>query len=426
MHPNSLVLLAVMALCGLAAVPAQSAPVRHDEPRVGGVMVDRYTWIDSKGRSRSVSLKKEGNGNPGHGGYAVQMTYQVPNGASWRVVRVNAAPGEGGFGYFVSHERYRDFDDGSYGTIASEIFGADDSPPGRDFAVAGRQFATSSPEVAAHRFAFSYPRYGTVDPIPKDANGNDASLTPTERAQLALYSLPITILWIFQSGADYPRIQTTIGLGGIPGPDRVNFDVRGPYGALDFDDGARAVIDKVMWGDRYHFQTLGAPLTRNSAWTWNQRNLGARYSALIAGGYEMGLVEPRRWTSSALDDGFAYKRGSRSTLNQNGRGCAGQDGSLPCDWEWPYQSAQYSLPDNDVNAPTSYKKMAWGSVPLYGTGPSLTRTYDTSTTWTAFDGFPETRRISYSVCVVLGQTITGGLTRSVAAGPNYNCATAAP
>jgi hypothetical protein len=37
---------------------------------------------------RTVSLKQEGNGNPGHGGYAVRMTYQINGGA--KTVTVDA------------------------------------------------------------------------------------------------------------------------------------------------------------------------------------------------------------------------------------------------------------------------------------------------------------------------------------------------
>src|SRR5688572_19680843 len=102
----------VLALAALTlsapAAGAEAAPVRHFDTTVNGVEVDRYIWRDSKGLLRSVSLKKQGNGNPGHGGYAVQMTYEVREGASVRRVVANATPGgDGGFGYFVSHERYR-------------------------------------------------------------------------------------------------------------------------------------------------------------------------------------------------------------------------------------------------------------------------------------------------------------------------------
>ncbi len=45
------------------------------------------------------------------------MTYQVPGASGARTVTVNKeATGDGGFGYFVSHERYRNFVDGGSDT----------------------------------------------------------------------------------------------------------------------------------------------------------------------------------------------------------------------------------------------------------------------------------------------------------------------
>jgi hypothetical protein len=410
------------AWCGASAIliwlAAQSAAmaVTHRVLQVNGVSVDRYTWTDSAGRKRSVSLKREGGGNPGHGGYAMQMTYRTANN---KLITVDNDPGDG-FGYFVSHERYRDFVGGGNDTIAHKVFGKDDSPLGRGFPVVGKRLRLHNPTLSAHRFTMTYPRYGTVAPIPKNANGNDVSKTPTDPAALALYHLPITITWYFEDGTDYPRIETRIDFGDVPGPDRVNFDIRGPYGVMRFDNGTDKNVDRVIWGDRRHFTTLGKPATRGSAWKWSEKNHGARYHALIAGSYEMGLFEPKLFKDSALRDGYADERGSRSTVFNGGNGCLYQDQLIPCDWEWPYQSLQYSLPNNRVD-PTNYKKIAWGSSAFYGTGPSLTRVYDSPTTSEPFKGYPASHRIVYSVCVVLGLTVPGGLTRQAAAGP-YSCA----
>jgi hypothetical protein len=177
----------------------------------------------------------------------------------------------------------------------------------------------------------------------------------------------------------------------------------------------------VIWGDRYHFRTLGKPATRGSDWIWKGRNGGARYHALIAGPYEMGLFEPRPFRQSALKDAYADERGSRSSVYNGGAGCLYEPQLLPCDWEWPYQSLQYSLPPNRTD-PTTYKKIAWGSSYFYGTGPSLPYVYDSPDTRERFNGFPGSGRIVYSVCLVLGETIPVGLTRLAAAGPAYNCA----
>jgi hypothetical protein len=265
----------------------------------------------------------------------------------------------------------------------------------------------------------TYPHYGTIAPIPKDADGNDVKPTPTDKSKLKLYHLPITITWYFQSGKDYPRIQITFGFGDVPGPDRVNFDVRGPYGVLRFDNNTDINVTRAIWGDRYHFTTLGSPAKRGSAWTWNSKNAGARYNALIAGTYEMGLFEPRKFPG-VLADSYADERGSTSTLYRGGKGCDGEAQLIPCDWEWPYQSLQYSLPDNKTGA-SNYKKIAWGSSPYYGTGTSLTAVFDTGNTSEKFVGFPSSKKITYSICVVLGTTVSGGLTRKAAAGPTYSC-----
>ncbi len=413
---RAIVVAISLACCG----PAEA--VTHLVTQTNGVTVDRYSWTDSQGLSRTVSLKREGEGNPGHGGYAIQMTYVTGPANARKTIIVNAEPGDG-FGYFVSHERYRDFTDGSNDTIAGKIFGKDDSPLGRRFAVTGSTINTGKPNLAAHRFRMTYPRYGTIKPIPKDAKGNDVAKTPVSPSAFKLYSMPVTITWSFEDGTDCPRISFKVGFGDVPGPDRVQFDVRGPYGVMRFDNGKNLDVRKVIWGDRFHFATTGAPVTRGTGWNWNARNRGARYHALIAGSYEMGLFEPRPFNKSALADSYADERGDRSTTFNGGNGCMYEDQLIPCDWEWPYQSLQYSLPENRTD-PTNYKKIAWGSSAYYGTGPSLTRAHDTPSTSEPLRGFPADGAINYSVCVVLGITAGDGLTRAAAAGPTYNCASA--
>src|SRR5690349_20210993 len=129
-------LLLGLAISGGKATAA--APV-HTVTVINGLHVDQYQWLDSNQRPRTVALKQEGNGNPGHGGYAIQMTYQYDAGGTWKTVVVNAKAGsDGGFGYFVSHERYRDFTDGKNDTIAHHVFKVDDSPLGLKFPVVGR------------------------------------------------------------------------------------------------------------------------------------------------------------------------------------------------------------------------------------------------------------------------------------------------
>jgi hypothetical protein len=425
----------VASVLGAAALLYSIAPVQaahftgvhHVVTTVKGLSVDQYSWYGSDKLLRTVSLKQEGNGNPGHGGYAVQMTYQTNGGT--KTVTVNAEnSNDGGFGYFVSHERSRTFTDNTVDTIADKIFHTDDSPLGRDFPVVGEMLNTVSANGAAHQFTMTYHHYGTIVGIPKDPDGNDASPTPTNKSAFRLYAMPITITWVFQGGENYPRIDFVVDMSKIVKPDRVNFDVRGPYGVMVFDDGADGVVDTAMWGDRDQFITTTNPATRNSGWNWSQANTGARYSALIAGSYEMGLFEPELFAKSKLADGYADERGNTSTVYNGGNGCEGETQIIPCDWEWPYQSIQYSLPyisesDPDANSqPTSFKKMAWGSSIFYGTGQSLTQVYDSPTTSESFRGWPKSKTIAYSICVVLGLTTATGLTHDVAA-TRKGCAT---
>src|SRR5436189_3484223 len=156
-----------LSFASVLILSSAAGAVTHTITTVNGFSVDRYAWNDSAGRQRTVSLKREGNANPGHGGYAVQMTCRLSSG---RLITVNNDPGDG-FGYFVSHERYRDFTDGDYDTIAHKVFGKDDSPLGRDMVVVGKQLALANPAMAAHRFTLPYPRYGPIDPSPKKPNG---------------------------------------------------------------------------------------------------------------------------------------------------------------------------------------------------------------------------------------------------------------
>ncbi|PZQ11634.1 MAG: hypothetical protein DI565_18015 [Ancylobacter novellus] len=408
---------AAAALLTMSATGALAVTKKNQT--LNGLKVTKFTWTDSQGLKRSVSLKRQGLGNPGNGGYAIRMTYQVrePSG-TLRTVTADA-PANEGFGYFVSHERYRYFSDGSERPISRKIFGKDDSPLGRGFPVTTVDGLDNEKRKSVI-FKLTYPRYGTkaAGGINSDT-GRDQPPLGTAKGLFALYDLPVTIEWTFQDGRDYPRITTAVSLKKLPGPDRVSFDLRGPYGKLDFDDGNNP-ISGVTWGDRYLFQSNGSPLTRNSTWTWNQPNGGARFIGITAGGYEMGLLEPRTYATSQINDGFAYGRGETSATHSTANaGCPGQE--LPCDYEWPYQATNYELPYDNPNGSTTSEKIAWGSTPFYGT--TLAGTWD-GTGSTPLDGFPASKKLVYSVCVVLGETVAGGLTRFVAeGGGNYSCAT---
>ena len=428
----------------LASAPPCTAPcivttnynvISHSVTTVNGVTVDQYQWFDSKKLPRTLSLKKEGNGNSGHGGYAVQLTYVKPtsDNTAYYTITVNAEnSGDGGFGYFVSHERYRQFADGTIDTIASHIFGADDSPLGLDYAVT-ESFPKSSAgttATAAIEFATTYHHYGTIMPIPVDPNtGLDQTPLPAGKANYKLYNLPVKAIWLIEALKDDPHIIEQVSLAQVPTADLVNFDLRGPYGVMVFDNGADGNINLAAWGDeQYQFMPTIQPVTRSTGWNWSAANTGARYTFLQAGGYEMGLYEPIVVTASHIVDGYSAERGfTRQTFAASGQtsddSCAiSSPQNMPSDGEWPYQSIQYSLPCPMSNTPAAihaalttpaqYKKMAWGSSAYYGS--SLTGVYNGQTSY-PFDGFPSNHLLQYSVCLSLDLATTSSVTKTKAA-----------
>ena len=317
--------------------------MRRDEAVVGGVPVDRYTWIDSAGRPRTASLKRQSGG--ANGGYAVQLTYEVPDGAGWRTVTADGTGGgEKGFGYFVAHERYRTFDDNSQGTIAA-LHGEDDSPLGLGFAVTGTHSSLSpSSTVATHTFLSTYPKWGTVAPM-ADVDAQ----TPKALAAHKKFVLPLAIQWTFQKGTDFPRIDVKLDLSEASA-GQLAFDVRGPYGVLEFADGdTDASLNNVQWGDSaFHFSTESAAaayLTTAASWAWSEPISSARkYHALLARHsttgalYELGLIEQKLGSDPGLVySGFADNRGRSYASTQHGLLSIAFSDS-----EWPFQSAQYS------------------------------------------------------------------------------------
>ncbi len=410
---------------GLALAPLPAAAVSVTSGTVNGLAADIWSWTDAAGNTRTVALKQEGNGNPGHGGYAVQFTYV----AGGTTITINAESGsDGGFGYFVSHERYRTFADATVDTIASHIFGKDDSPLGNGFAPV-TSMPTTPPGTGAERFVIQYGHYGTVFVDPVDPNtGTDSIPLPEGKSNYAFYTLPASTTWVFQDGLNYPRIDVAVGLAGVVPPggaaptmDLVSFDMRGPYGVMVFDNGIDGTVKTVLWGDQeYQFNAIKKPVTRSSTWAWNAPNKGARYQALQASGFEMGLFEPAKSAASATVDGYAAERGytSKSFAKAGGKSYSSCSGSpqqtLPSDGTWPYQSVQYSLPcgQGTQKQPTTGKKIAWGTTSYYGT--SLTAVWNGQQSF-PFDGFPTSDTLAYSVCLVLGEPGSGASPTKTAA-----------
>ena len=418
-HRQAAALIAI-----LLAIPPAARAVTMTQTSVNGIAVDLWTWSDATGATRSVALKREGAGNTGHGGYAVEFTYK----AGGSTVTIDADPGnDGGFGYFVSHERYRTFADGTTNTIAKHIFHTDDSPLGRSF-TATTAMPVTPPGTGAERFTIQYGHYGTIFTDPVNPNtGGDSTPLPGGQSNYAFYTLPATTTWVFQDGMDYPRIDVSIDLskvippgGSAPTADLVSFDMRGPYGNMQFANDTDALVAKVAWADQEYLFTIGStPVTRNTAWSWNVLNKGARFQALQAGGYEMGLYEPVNAASSATADGYSAERGytSASFAAAGGKSYSscGLQQILPSDGEWPYQSVQYSLPcgNGEMDTPTDGKKIAWGTVAYYGT--SLTSAYNGQRSY-PLAAFPASNTLAYSNCLVLGQPAKKRSLTAVAAG----------
>jgi hypothetical protein len=408
-----------------AFLPAQAGAVTHTTGTVNGLAADIWSWKDASGNTRTVALKQEGNGNPGHGGYAIRFTYL----AGTSPITINAAAGgDGGFGYFVSHERYRYFANGAVDTIASHIFHKDDSPLGLGFP-ATITYPSTPAGAGAERVVIQYGHYGTIKPNGIDPNtGEDSPKLPEGAANYAFYTLPATTTWVFQDGTNYPRIDVRVGLaqvvppgGTAPTKDLLSFDMRGPYGVMVFDNGADGTVSTVLWGDQqYQFGVLQMPVTRSSTWTWQATNPGARYQALQAGAYEMGLFEPMKAIHSNTADDYSSERGYTSASfaashQTSFSSCpGGQTQTMPSDGEWPYQSVQFSLPcgASASHTPTTGKKIAWGSSSLYGT--SLTSQYNGQTSF-PLHAFPSNNILGYNVCLVLAKNAPGTSATQVAA-----------
>jgi hypothetical protein len=400
--------VAAPSVQALSTLPAPSLPtgvnIRHEVGLVNGLAVDRYTWRDSKSRPRSVSLVRYGqkvNGTSS-GGYAVQITYQVQNATTkaWSTIRINPPAndqGDGGFGYFVSHEYYRTYaanvcPDGSNSCPLAYLHGDDDSPLGSHLPGKGSMTSLTT-SSAVHTFTLNYPHWGTAQPI-DDIQGG---ITPSDPAQHVRYNLPATIRWQFTKGKDYPLLTVTYDFSGIPA-NTVAVDMRGPYGWVNFAPGD-AALTKLQWGDDYLFTTTGSSVTTNSGWSWATRNTGARYNLLVAGKYEFGLVEARSAASSTTGSGYSDKRGTSSAA---GAGCPDSGWQLPCDWQWTYQSIQY---EDFGTSPTHAKKLAWGTAPYIGT------TLENDDNGGAFAGYPV---VSYKVWLTFDAS-SGAKTRALAA-----------
>jgi hypothetical protein len=353
------------------------------------ITVVRYTWRDSASRPRSVSLVPA---SPATSGYAVQMTYQVNDGVL-RTVEINAAPvvnGDEGFGYFVSHELFRNFSDGGNNTIASR-HAEDDSPLGRYLPSTGTASSVGRVQ-AVHEYRLNYPRWGTVAPVADPSQG----VISANGADHQRFLLPVIIRWSFIAGQDYPLWSVDYDLSAAT--DRISTDVRAPYGVMSFNENNGPQVTALRWGDRYLFAADAGATDFGAAgvggglgWAWSTPNTGRRYNVLGSGNYEFGIVDTVAVSASRYADGYSDARTHASPVANCPYGMV----SLPCDYEWAYQSFQYDY------GPPARPKIAWGSAPFLGS--SLTGA------WNGVESEPlqGTGHISYATHIVFGRNGTG-------------------
>jgi hypothetical protein len=201
--------------------------------------------------------------------------------------------------------------------------------------------------------------------------------------------------------------SVTYDLSAVPA-NAVDSDSRAPYGEMLIDGSAsldaHSVIAGVGWGDEYKFTTTGGPVTLGSGWTWDVPNtvpyVDIWTSAIDA---TMGIVQTQ--TMATHEAGGYWGISRWNTTSAAGNACTqatgGIDSSMPCAYNWPYQSVQYSL--SDTTTPTSDPRLAWGTEFGY---LGQTRYYANGSQWY---GGPEKNHYdsgwpkqSYSTYIVLG------------------------
>ena len=323
----------------------QAANLLIDEHDVsaGGMTSDRFTWRDASGLPRvAVLAHNDAGAGPGgtQGGELREFRYETGGGT--RIVRASSS-GAAGFGYVVSHP------------ISEDIC----TPGHGDTSMLGHLRAGTWTRVfegrhhAIFRFRTTYPRYCTTS------------------APAAEYDVPVTIDWLFATGRDHPIWAVTWDLSGAP-VNALEDDSRAPYGELLFDgsdsEGAHSTIAGVGWGDRYKFASTTNPATYDAAWTWNTPNT-IPYVKLWTTEVDATMGTVQTQTIVQQDAGGYFGTDRWNTTSADGDACPpGEDGanahSLPCSYNWPYQSINYSMGEvigESNGTPTNNTRLAWGT-----------------------------------------------------------------
>lgn len=315
---------------GDGGAAANGLAIDHDVA-IDGLLGDRFRWRDSADLPRSATLAHNDAGsaaNGSRGGELREFTYRV--GAATRTVRA-FGNGAGGFGYVVSHP----YDE-------SHCTGGGDPSSLGHFTGGQFQRVFEGRHHAILRFTQAYPRYCTV-------------ATPT-----AQYNVPVTIDWVIANGRDHPLWSVTWDVSGVP-VGRLEDDSRAPYGEMRFDgaasDGAASVIAGVAWGDRYRFTSTTSPLTLDSAWTWNTPNM-VPFAKLWTNAVDatMGIVQSA--PIDRQDAGGYWGQNHWTRTSADGAGCPSAGRVMPCDYNWPFQTVNYSLVGFSA---TNSTRLAWGT-----------------------------------------------------------------
>lgn len=376
--------LCAISLLALAATAhAQVSPIviEHDVT-VQTMTSDRFTWIDSSGQPRvAVLAHNDQNGPQGtRGGELREFKYQV--GGNTRDVTAATTSAASGFGYVVSHP------DGGENCTAD----GDSSSLGHFTAGTWTRVFEGRHHVI-FRFQQNYPRYCTTGAAADNV-------------------IPVTIDWIFSTGRDSPVWAITYDMSAIPA-DTLNDDSRAPYGELLFDgsstEAGASTVAGVSWGDQYKFFSTTNPVSMESSWTWNTPNT-IPYVKLWTTAVDATMGSVLTQTISQQDAGGYWGIGSWTHTSGDGNACtAAMEVAqvMPCDYNWPYQSINYSLTLGS-SAATNNTRLAWGTefgflgqtsyeanggTDYGGNGPNV-----------FLPGYPKK---SYSVYVVLG-THSGG------------------
>ncbi len=351
-----------------AGTPPAGGLVISRDVAIDSTSGDRFQWLDSAGLPRSAILAHNNGGTAAggsRGGELREFRYQTPQGQ--RHVRAPATAA-GGFGYVVAHPRSN-----------SHCTGGGDSSSLGHFTTGQFQRLFEGRHHAILRFTQAYPRYCT------------------RNAPAQQYDLPVTIDWLFVNGRDHPLWSITWDMSAIP-VNRLEDDARAPYGELLFDGATSfataSAIAGVGWGDRYRFTTTTAPFTFNSHWTWNQPNT-VPYVKLWTSAVDATMGTVATQTITQQDAGGYWGTTRWNTTSAAGNACAAPNHRMPCDYNWPFQSINYSIFPFNPDQGTHSTRLAWGTNFGFLGGAS----YDTHGFLGSASGWPKK---SYSTYVVLG------------------------